>query len=187
MKIKALLIINLLLVTLGLFAQPTISSFTPISGTAGTSVTITVTKFNTTPSNNIVIFGATADSVNAATITSLTVNVPLGATYAPISVLNTTTGLLAYDAVYFTPTFASNKGNITATDFGGSTSFTTGSSPNFVAIRDLDGDGKSDCLGYTFEVPMGSSVGNSFISHELTLGLRLNVLSFHKNKTMLNF
>jgi type IX secretion system PorP/SprF family membrane protein len=42
-------------------------------------------------------------------------------------------------------------------------------------------------LGYTFEVPMGSSVGNSFISHELTLGLRLNVLSFHKNKTMLNF
>ncbi|MFM9839287.1 MAG: type IX secretion system membrane protein PorP/SprF [Cyclobacteriaceae bacterium] len=42
-------------------------------------------------------------------------------------------------------------------------------------------------LGYTFEVPTGSSVGSSFISHEITLGYRLNVLSFHKNSGVISF
>lgn len=40
-------------------AQPAITSFSPISGQAGTSVTITGTNFNLTPSSNIVMFGAT--------------------------------------------------------------------------------------------------------------------------------
>jgi type IX secretion system PorP/SprF family membrane protein len=42
-------------------------------------------------------------------------------------------------------------------------------------------------LGYTFEVPTGSSVGSNFTSHEITLGLRLNALSFHKNNGVLSF
>jgi type IX secretion system PorP/SprF family membrane protein len=42
-------------------------------------------------------------------------------------------------------------------------------------------------LGYTFEVPTGSSVGSNFISHEITLGLRLNALSFHKNNGVISF
>lgn len=41
-------------------------------------------------------------------------------------------------------------------------------------------------LGYTFEVPTGS-VGSSFISHEITLGYRLNALSFHKNSGVISF
>ncbi|MFM7852530.1 MAG: IPT/TIG domain-containing protein [Flammeovirgaceae bacterium] len=39
-------------------AQPVITSFSPISGQAGTSVTINGTNFNLTPSNNIVMFHA---------------------------------------------------------------------------------------------------------------------------------
>jgi Type IX secretion system membrane protein PorP/SprF len=42
-------------------------------------------------------------------------------------------------------------------------------------------------LGYTFEVPTGSSVGSNFTSHEITLGLRLNALSFHKNSGVISF
>jgi type IX secretion system PorP/SprF family membrane protein len=42
-------------------------------------------------------------------------------------------------------------------------------------------------LGYTFEVPTGSSVGSNFTSHEITLGYRLNVLSFHRNSGVLSF
>jgi type IX secretion system PorP/SprF family membrane protein len=42
-------------------------------------------------------------------------------------------------------------------------------------------------LGYTFEVPTGSSVGANFTSHEITLGFRLNALSFHKNSGVLSF
>jgi hypothetical protein len=59
-------------------AVPTISSFTPTSGTVGTTVTITGTNFNTTAGNNSVYFGATKASVSAATATSLTVTVPTG-------------------------------------------------------------------------------------------------------------
>ncbi len=42
-------------------------------------------------------------------------------------------------------------------------------------------------LGYTFEVPTGSSVGANFTSHEITLGFRMNALSFHKNSGVLSF
>ncbi len=37
-------------------------------------------------------------------------------------------------------------------------------------------------IGYVFEVPTGTSVGTNFSTHEITLGYRINVLSFH-NKT----
>ncbi len=42
-------------------------------------------------------------------------------------------------------------------------------------------------LGYTFEVPTGSSVGSNFTSHEITLGYRLNALSFHRNSGVISF
>ncbi len=125
-------------------APPTIITFAPISGPAGSSVTITGTNFNTTPANNVVVFGATRATVTAATSTQLTVTVPAGATYAPITVLNTTTGLLAYSKSNFTPTFSPNKGIITAADFNPKVDFTAGANPWSVAIGDLDGDGKAD-------------------------------------------
>ena len=71
---------------------PTIISFTPASGTIGTSVTIIGTNFSATPTNNIVFFGATKATVTAATTTQLTVTVPAGATYQPVTV----GGLTAY-------------------------------------------------------------------------------------------
>jgi photosystem II stability/assembly factor-like uncharacterized protein len=127
-------------------SQPTISSFLPVSGPIGTSVTIMGTNFNTTAANNIVIFGATRADVTAATATQLTVTVPKGATYAPITVLNAPTGLLAYSNSNFTPTFTPNKGNVTSADFSDKVDFTTGTIPYSVAIADLDGDGRADLV-----------------------------------------
>jgi hypothetical protein len=123
---------------------PTITSFTPISGAVGTTVAITGTGFSTNASNNIVIFGATRATVSAATATQLTVTVPMGATYAPITVLNAASGLLAISVNNFTPTFSPNKGSIAETDFSPKVDFATGISPTSVAIGDLDGDGKAD-------------------------------------------
>ncbi|NBP70542.1 MAG: hypothetical protein EBU52_17630, partial [Cytophagia bacterium] len=65
---------------------PTISSFSPLQGIAGTSVTITGTNFSTTATNNIVKFNNTTATVTAATTTSLTVTVPTAATSGTISV-----------------------------------------------------------------------------------------------------
>src|SRR5437868_6873681 len=100
------------------FAQaPVISSFTPASGPVGTSVTITGTGFAPATANNAVFFGATKATVTAASTTSLTVTVPIGASYQPISVLNGNTTLTGYSDKPFITTFTPNKGDITTADF----------------------------------------------------------------------
>jgi type IX secretion system PorP/SprF family membrane protein len=42
-------------------------------------------------------------------------------------------------------------------------------------------------FGYTFEIPTNQSVGTNFSTHEITLGIRLNVLSFHANDGVTSF
>lgn len=65
---------------------PTLTGFSPTSGTAGTSVILTGTNFSTTAADNAVKFNGTAATVSAATDTSLTVSVPEGASTGKITV-----------------------------------------------------------------------------------------------------
>src|SRR5688500_15134595 len=83
--------------------QPTITSFSPSKGAIGTTVIITGSNFNPAGVNNVVYFGAVKSVVLTATVNSLTVNVPPGATHQPISV--TTNGLTAYSPKPFIVTF----------------------------------------------------------------------------------
>ena len=122
---------------------PAITDFSPMVGPVGTSITITGTNFDPQPANNVVYFGATRATVNAATPTQLTVTVPSGATYQPISV--TTNGLTAYSNSPFVVTFLSS-GVIDQNSFAGNVNFITGSDSYNVNIADLDGDGKSDVV-----------------------------------------
>ncbi len=135
-----------------------VSSFTPLSAKPGDAVTITGTGFNPTAANNIVFFGATRATLTAVTTTSITATVPTGATYAPITVLNTTEVKMASSRANFHPVYFPPKTNITATDFLAKIDFTTGSSPYSVAIGDLDGDGKPDL-----------AVANSCLKHRIGL------------------
>jgi hypothetical protein len=123
---------------------PTISSFTPSRAKPGDLVTLTGTNFNTTPGNNVVFFGATRAIVTVATATSLTVTVPLGATYAPITLLNIVNSLTANSLTNFNPTYNPAKTNITSTDFNAKQDLNITVSSVAVAFGDLDGDGKSD-------------------------------------------
>jgi len=81
---------------------PTIASFTPASGAAGTTITITGTNFSTTAANNTVMFNGVLATVTAATATQLTVTVPAGATSGTISV--TVDGQTATSTASFTVT-----------------------------------------------------------------------------------
>lgn len=65
---------------------PAITSFTPSSGTTGTTITITGTDFSATAASNTVAFNGTAATVSAASSTQLIVTVPTGATTGKISV-----------------------------------------------------------------------------------------------------
>ncbi len=81
-------------------AAPTITGFTPTTGTAGTPVTITGTNFDSVASKNEVTFNGVTATVTAASTTSLTATVPSGATTGPIAV--TTRGGTATSATNFT-------------------------------------------------------------------------------------
>ena len=124
-------------------AQPIITSFVPASGSAGSSVTITGNNFNAIAANNIVFFGAVKAGITAASATSLTVTVPFGATYQPITV--TTNGLTGYSSKPFIQTFA---GGITIGQGSFEPRFDSATDirPTGIAIADFDGDGKPDIV-----------------------------------------
>lgn len=67
---------------------PTVTGFSPTSGTAGTTVIITGTDFDPTPANNTVKFGGVIAIVTVASTTSLTVTVP---SLAPSGTVTVTT------------------------------------------------------------------------------------------------
>jgi len=127
---------------------PIITSFIPMSGTVGTSVTITGNYFNVNTTNNVVFFGATQAIVQSATATSLNVVVPVGATYQPISVINTESSLIGNSAQAFQVTFNNGVGqSITPSFFSAKSDFITGSNPaGVIAVADIDGDGKADMV-----------------------------------------
>ncbi|MEP6950447.1 MAG: FG-GAP-like repeat-containing protein, partial [Ginsengibacter sp.] len=137
----------LLFVTVNAIAQPTITSFTPSSGAVGTSVIITGTNFNPVETNNIIYFGAVQATLTSASATSLTVTVPAGATYKPISVLNNVTHLTGFSSQPFITTFTNPFGTgIPANFYKPKIDFAAANTPYSVALSDVDGDGKPDLV-----------------------------------------
>ena len=127
--------------TLNVFPAPIITSFSPASGSVGTTVNINGNGFDPAPSNNIVYFGAVRAAVNAASVTNLMVTVPLGATFAPIT--ETVNGLTAYANAPFLVTF-SGIGTIDSSSLTGRVDLAEVAGAGQVIIADLDGDGKPD-------------------------------------------
>lgn len=140
-------------------AQPIITGLTPESGPVGATVTISGSNFSATPASNIVYFGSVKAAVTAASTTSLSVTVPAGASYQPVTV--TTGGLTAFSAKPFIITF-SDPGQFTSDAFGTRWDFPIGNSPVSIFSTDMDGDGKPDLLvanteGNTMEIYRNTS------------------------------
>jgi hypothetical protein len=127
-------------------APPTIASFAPTSGVVGTKVTITGTNFTGTTS---VKFGGTSASFTVVSDTSLTANVPSGASTGTISVTapgGTATSTGAFTVTPPAPTissFAPTSGTvgtnvtIAGTNFTGTTRVTFGgATASFTVVSD---------------------------------------------------
>ena len=125
------------------FAQPTISSVSPLNGPVGTTVTITGNNFNAATSGNIVYFGSVQAQVTAATPTSLTVTVPAGNNYQPVTV--TTSGLTGYSWSPYITSFL-DTGQFKPTAFSSRLDLPIGNGPQSIFSMDLDGDGKPDLM-----------------------------------------
>ncbi|MFN4972417.1 MAG: FG-GAP-like repeat-containing protein, partial [Bacteroidota bacterium] len=168
----------------------TITSFSPLSAAVGTSVTIAGSGFNTTATNNIVFFGATRATVTSASSTSLTVTVPSGATHAPITVLNTSTSLMAYSTAFFFPTFTPNKDTIATTDIAPRVDYIAGGLPRAIAISDFDGDGKPDLAVANISTSQAytpdtvSVFRNTTSSGNITFAPKLNFVTAGNNRSL---
>ncbi|MEI6508716.1 MAG: FG-GAP-like repeat-containing protein, partial [Bacteroidota bacterium] len=123
--------------------SPVISSFSPISGSVGSSVTLTGYNFSAIPANNTVYFGGVKATVTAASTISLTVTVPTGATYSPITVY--VNNLMDQSIIPFNVIFPGGAG-ISSSSFQTKVDFAAGTNPVGSALADLDGDGKMDIV-----------------------------------------
>lgn len=128
--------------TLG--TAPTLTSVVPLTGEPGTSIVISGSGFSTTLSNNEVLFGSIGGTVTQANATQLTVTVPTGAPYAPVTVMNTATGLSASSGLPFKPTF--DGGRIIRDSFKDEFGIATAATNIKVEVADIDGDGWADLL-----------------------------------------
>ncbi|MBL7857426.1 MAG: M4 family metallopeptidase [Cyclobacteriaceae bacterium] len=122
--------------------KPIISYFTPVTARIDTEVTLVGQNFNLTRENNIVSFGATRATVLSASSTEIKVNVPAGASFGPISVLDNESGLIAHSVQEFVPTFRGEFRN-------GSLQLRVGINDISIyqtLVEDMDGDGKPDIV-----------------------------------------
>ncbi|WP_017733544.1 FG-GAP-like repeat-containing protein [Nafulsella turpanensis] len=122
---------------------PAIESISPAKAHYGEVVSITGSGFPAQASL-LVNFGSVSAEIIEAGATGIKVKVPAGASYAPVTVTNLTTGSVAFSAQTFSPSF------------GGATEGTAtfdpvlslpASGPFDVCACDLDGDGKNDIVG----------------------------------------
>ncbi|MDP1842555.1 MAG: FG-GAP-like repeat-containing protein [Sediminibacterium sp.] len=129
-------------------SAPVVNSFFPNTGFIGSSVTITGANFDAIPANNQVFFGATQATVTAASFGQLTVTVPSGATYGPISVRNAS-GLIGTSSYPFNGIFCGTP--INSTTYA-TLSYSVNVSGGYQMLsQDIDLDGKPDVLvcGFT--------------------------------------
>ncbi|HEY0549146.1 MAG TPA: FG-GAP-like repeat-containing protein, partial [Verrucomicrobiae bacterium] len=112
----------------------------PLSGPAGTAVTLTGGGFSPTAGSNIVFISGLRATVTAATTSNLTFIVPPGATYGPITV--TVNGSSVQSLLSFTTTFPPRT--LDASAFDSPVTFSPGDGPIATRVADLDGDGRPD-------------------------------------------
>lgn len=144
MKYSYLSVICLFTFSMSFGQVPVITSFIPVSGPVGTTVTINGANFNPAATSNIVYFGAVKALVNSASTTALNVTVPTGASYQPITVY--VNGLTAHSIFPFSVTFGGGNGGFVTTAYTGRQDITTTDKPRGQALFDIDGDGKTDLI-----------------------------------------
>jgi gliding motility-associated-like protein len=155
----------------GASSPPSITSFSPTSGIAGTSVTISGSNFSTTPANNIVTFNGKTATVTSSTATSISMTVPAGATSGIVRV--NVGGLIATSSTDF---------NITA--------------PNVVGAEYFFDTDPGTGSGTAISITPGTTVNVNNLNvptTSLTLGWHLlcarvkdtnNVWSFYETRTI---
>ncbi|MGM9476242.1 FG-GAP-like repeat-containing protein [Pedobacter sp. GSP4] len=125
---------------------PEIKSFSPASGIVGATVIINGDNFGSTAADNQVYFGSVKAEIISASSTSITVKVPAGSVYRPISVVKNK--LVAYSAKPFINTFEGSKADFRfmPSSFAQKTDFPALEKATDSFVADIDGDGRIDLV-----------------------------------------
>jgi len=165
---------------------PAISLVSPSSAKPGDVVTITGSNFDATSGNNIVYFGGTRAQVLSGNTTSLSVTVPNGALFAPITVLDSVVHISGSEDSSFIP-FYNNSYFIQDTFvFKPFLNLAVGTTPKIAAIGDLDGDGYNDLVAVnsgagTVTVYRNNGSGGFISSSSFTLATTVTLASSPQN------
>jgi gliding motility-associated-like protein len=191
---------NVILEQRTLDVAPAITSFAPLSGIPGASISINGSNFGATAAQNAVYFGTTKGTITSVSPTRIDVTVPAGAQYGPVSVVNLTTGLRTKTNQSFNPLFDNNKdfggeiipaslsrGLNTVVQNGTEISNNNSSQGGTMGAGDIDGDGWVDLVGselgtqtiYVFRnLGTGGTVGVSSFATPVSLSVASVPLPF---------
>lgn len=159
------------------FLKPAISSFSPASGTAGTEVTITGTNFSTVPANNAVYFGAVQATVTNATTTTLTVIVPTGVSWQPISV--TAFKATAYSSTPFILAYGGTAAFDSAS-FSARLELNSRVSSEGIALGDFNNDGTPDLASIEAATGKVSVFANNSNNGNLAFSTKIELTTGNK-------
>jgi hypothetical protein len=124
--------------------SPSISSITPIKAKSGELITVDGANFSTTTSENLIRMGGHKATVQSATTSQLTIEVPISAAFDKLQV--SVNGLTAQSTQFFHP-IGNLQPGLTEEDFGEKSEFAITNGQHFI-LEDFDDDGKAD-LAYT--------------------------------------
>ena len=125
-------------------AKPIVHGVTPGAAPVGSIVVVSGENFATAAANNIVYFGSVRAEVLSATATSITVKVPKGAAYKPVSV--TVNRLTTFSPAPFNITFANASTSFSVYSFAKKVDLPVIAQPKGVAAADFTGNGKPDIV-----------------------------------------
>ena len=154
---------------------PTLTSFSPTKAVPGSNITLTGTGFNPTLSQNTVWIGASKATISAATTTSITARVPVGATTDYIRILNSGTQQGVQSNEFFVSSYSPSKDSIQSAEISPKVDLTTLGGPEDIRVSDLDGDGKPDIVVANY------TAGSISVFRNTSVTGNINVANFVRN------
>jgi hypothetical protein len=162
--------------------NPFIYSVSPTSGPVGTTVTISGVNFKPNIADNIVYFGGVKANVLSAAANKITVAVPAGAGYKPISVVSPGAHQTTTSYQFFNVTFPVDPAAFNDSSFSGGMDLATGVQPVNVKQADVDGDGKPDLVIVNQQSTFLSVYRNLSIAGRLSFSPRIDIeIGIHAN------
>lgn len=124
--------------------QPTITSISPRSSSAGTEVIIQGNGFSNNSNELMVRFGAAEAAITLANINLLVVNTPPGSTFQSVSVTNLNSGLTGYSQFPFLLSYSGNNFDENAVSVP--YDYASENELYDLSLNDFDGDGRTDII-----------------------------------------